>query len=154
MIRLEKILVALDLSEHSRVAMRYAAELARAFSAEVIACHVVEHVGMIAALPAGSEAYFPPNLVEVQSKRAREEAERLIRELSIARARVEIREGKAFVEIVRLARDEDVDLIVVGTHGWGAIAHVLLGSVAEKVVRKAPCPVLTVRAGEREYVTE
>ncbi|MEX0703140.1 MAG: universal stress protein [Planctomycetales bacterium] len=152
MIRLEKILVALDLSEHSQVAMRYAAEFARAFSAEVVVCHVVEQAGMLASLPPGGEAYFPPNLTELQAQRGRAEGERLLRELGVARGRVEIREGKAFVEIVRLAREEDADLIVVGTHGWGAIAHALLGSVAEKVVRKAPCPVLTVRAGEHDFV--
>ena len=57
-----------------------------------------------------------------------------------------------FVEIIKAARSEDADLIVIGTHGRGAVAHMLLGSVAEKVVRKAPCPVLTVREGEHDFV--
>jgi nucleotide-binding universal stress UspA family protein len=56
-----------------------------------------------------------------------------------------LRIGHAFVEIVRYATDNAVDLIVMGTHGRGPVRHLLLGSVAEKVVRKAPCPVLTVR---------
>jgi nucleotide-binding universal stress UspA family protein len=56
-----------------------------------------------------------------------------------------LRVGSPFVEVIRYARDHDVDLIVMGTHGRGAIAHMLLGSVAERVVRKAPCAVLTVR---------
>ena len=59
--------------------------------------------------------------------------------------KTELRTGSPFVEIVRYARDERIDLIVLGTHGRGPIAHMLLGSVAERVVRKAPCPVLTVR---------
>ena len=56
--------------------------------------------------------------------------------------------GSAAPEIVRFATDRDIDMIVVGTHGRGGLAHVLLGSVAEKVVRKAPCPVLTVRTSD------
>src|SRR5207302_3469836 len=60
--------------------------------------------------------------------------------------------GSPFVEIVRYAKEQNIDLIVLGTHGRGPIAHMLLGSVAEKVVRKAPCPVLTVRHPEHEFV--
>ena len=57
-----------------------------------------------------------------------------------------------FVEIIRYARENNIDLLVLGTHGRGAIAHMLMGSVAEKIVRKAPCPVLTVRHPEHEFV--
>ncbi len=56
------------------------------------------------------------------------------------------------MEIVRYAKEKDIDLIVMGTHGLGFVAHLLMGSVAEKVVRKAPCPVLTVRHPEHEFV--
>ncbi len=61
-------------------------------------------------------------------------------------------QGTPFVEIVRYAKDNNVDVIVMGTHGRGAIVHMLLGSVAEKVVRKAPCPVLVVRDQEHDFV--
>ena len=61
-------------------------------------------------------------------------------------------EGPAFVEIVRYGKEQNIDLMVLGTHGRGAIAHMLLGSVAEKVVRKAPCPVLVVRDEEHDFV--
>jgi nucleotide-binding universal stress UspA family protein len=54
--------------------------------------------------------------------------------------------------IVEYANEEGVDLIVLGTHGRGAVAHLLVGSVAERVVRTAPCPVLTVRHPEHEFV--
>ena len=60
--------------------------------------------------------------------------------------------GTAFVEIVRAAREKNVDLIIMATHGWGPFKHMLLGSTAEKVVRKARCPVLTVRSPEHEFV--
>jgi nucleotide-binding universal stress UspA family protein len=63
-----------------------------------------------------------------------------------------VREGPPVVEIVRYARDAEIGLIVIGTHGRGGLAHVFLGSVAENVVRKAPCPVLTVRHPQHEFV--
>ena len=63
----------------------------------------------------------------------------------------EITSGRPFLEIIRVAKERKSDLIVIGTHGWGALKQVLLGSVAEKVVRKAPCPVLTVRDPGHEF---
>ena len=61
------------------------------------------------------------------------------------------REGEPFVEIIRRARKDSVDLIVMGTHGRTGLDHVLFGSTAEKVVRKSPCPVLTVRLPGRRF---
>jgi nucleotide-binding universal stress UspA family protein len=152
MIHIQRILVATDFSEHARNALRYGAEFAKAFGAELLLCHVVEADTLIAQLPPGGEGYFPPNVTERQQHLARAECEKWLNEAGVERGRVVLRVGKAFVEIVQTARDENADLIVVGTHGRGAIAHMLLGSVAEKVVRKAPCPVLTVRSGEHEFV--
>ena len=57
-----------------------------------------------------------------------------------------------FVEIVTFAKDEETDLIVIGTHGRTGLKHMLIGSVAERVVRRAPCPVLTVRPDEHDFV--
>ena len=61
------------------------------------------------------------------------------------------RQGPPFLEIIRYAKENEIDLIVLGTHGRTGLAHVLLGSVAEKVVRKASCPVLTVRSDEHQF---
>lgn len=152
MIAIQKILVADDFSEHGDVALKYAAEFARAFDAEVLLCHVVEGETVLAHLPPGGEGYFPPNLTEVLTKQGRETGEQRLKDSGIAKGSVHLPVGKAFVEIVRLAKEQDVDLVMVGTHGRGAIGHMLLGSVAEKVVRKAPCPVLVVREGEHEFV--
>ncbi|MBI1784146.1 universal stress protein, partial [Candidatus Sumerlaeota bacterium] len=60
--------------------------------------------------------------------------------------------GNSFVEIIAVAKRENADLIIMGTHGLGAFKHLLLGSTAERVVRKAPCPVLTVRNPEHEFI--
>ena len=152
MITINRILVADDFSEHSDIAIKYATEFARVFEAEVLLCHVVEGATLLSEVPPTGERYFPPNLVEIQEKQSREQLQKRLQDSGIEKGSIHVIEGKAFLEIVRLAKKEDVDLIIVGTHGRGAIAHVLLGSVAEKIVRKAPCPVLTVREGEHEFV--
>jgi len=152
MIKFDKVLVASDFSEHSRVALAYGAEIAKTFDAEVLLLHVVVKPDILPQVPPGGEGYFPPNLSEQQSQNAQQESERWLADSQIKRGRILIPSGTPFVEIVRCARDENVDLIVIGTHGRGPIAHILLGSVAEKVVRHAPCPVLTVREGEHEFV--
>lgn len=152
MITLKKILVADDFSEHSDVALKYAAEFARVFEAEVLLCHVVEAATVLSEIPPSGEVYFPPNLVELEKEAAQKECEKRLQEAGIKKGSVHLPAGNPFVEIIQLARQEEVDLIILGTHGRGAIAHMLLGSVAERVVRKAPCPVLVVREGEHEFV--
>ena len=88
-----------------------------------------------------------------KSARKQLESQLTPQELEKYQAQLELINGTSeFVEIVRYAREKNIDLLVMGTHGRGPIAHMLLGSVAEKVVRKAPCPVLTVRHPEHEFV--
>lgn len=152
MIRIQRILAAVDFSAHSDVVLRYAVELARVCSAETIVCHVIAKADALSQLPPVGEGYFPPNYEDLQREAATKEANKAITAAGLTGARVEIVAGNPFLEIVQLAKRENVDLIIVGTHGRGAVAHMLLGSVAEKVVRKAPCPVLTVREGEHEFV--
>lgn len=152
MIQINKILVATDFSDHSAIALKYAEEFAKAFQAEVLLCNVVEEAGMLSQIPPGGEGYFPPNMDEIRQANAEKQCAEQLAETSIEKHRVVVPIGNPFVEVVQLAESENVDLIIVGTHGRGAIAHMLLGSVAEKIVRKAPCPVLTVREGEHEFV--
>lgn len=152
MIKIQKILVATDFSEHAAVALRYAEEFSKAFGSEVLLCHVVSDAGMLSHIPPGGESYFPPDIEEFHRESAEKQCAELLAASSIENHSTHILNGKPFAEVVRLARREDVDLVIVGTHGHGAIAHMLLGSVAERIVRKAPCPVLTVREGEHEFV--
>lgn len=153
MIDLKRILVATDFSPHSQVALHYAAAFSKAFSAEVTLCHVLENLDLISQLPPVSEGYFPPDLPEIREKHARVQCEQVLAAEGLSAARVLLVHGRPAAAIIQAAKDENADLILVGTHGRGAVAHLLLGSVAERIVRMSPCPVLTVRSGEHEFVT-
>ena len=149
MITLKKILVPTDFSKHSDQAMRYGAELAAKFGAELHLLHAIETM----PYTFGEGACFPPETAAEMEAAAIKQLEDLM--LDAAGDLTVIRKsthGYPFLEIIHYAKENDIDLIVLGTHGRGAIAHMLLGSVAEKVVRKASCPVLTVRDGEHDFV--
>lgn len=152
MIRLSRILVPTDFSDYSRAALEYGLALAEKFGAEIHLLHVLQD--LVGLVPEPGLAFPPPGdyAIELQAS-----AERALAALpgegagegvTITRA---TRHGPPFLEIIRYAREQEIELIVMGTHGRSGIAHMLLGSVAEKVVRKAPCPVLTVRAADLEF---
>lgn len=147
------ILVATDFSDASESALKYTKSLAKAFGATIHVLHVLED---LAAHAWTTEVYVAalPGVHEEMEKQARERLDATLtaEEREAFKAQLTLRTGSAFVEIVRHAREIRADLLVMGTHGRGAIAHMLLGSVAERVVRKAPCPVLTVRQPEHEFV--
>jgi len=153
MIRLAKILVPVDFSDYSRSAVQYGCELAKKFSAEVTFIHVVEDIYPLIADP-GMMLATPVDL----TRQFREGAEKGLQTfipaewlegLSVKR---EVLTGTPFLEIVRYAREQQFDLIVITTHGRSGLAHVLMGSVAEKIVRKSTCPVLTVRPEGHNFV--
>ncbi|MBI1312578.1 universal stress protein [bacterium] len=148
MITLKKIVVPTDFSDHSVKAVRYGAELASKFGAELHLVHAIEATPVMY----GEGAYFPPETqAELEAAAVKQLDSVDVGADGVAVVR-KVVPGHPFVEIIRYAREVDAGLIVIGTHGRGAIAHMLLGSVAEKVVRKAPCPVLTVRDKEHEFV--
>jgi nucleotide-binding universal stress UspA family protein len=153
MIELHRILVPTDFSKFSQIAIVYAAAFAEKFAAELYLLHVVQDLAVF--IPDMITVAPPPAPTVEQMTRAVHDAfDRIIKENQLSRFTVhrEVREGTPFYEIVRYAQEQDVDLIVMGTHGHTGLAHMLLGSVTEKVVRKAPCPVLTVRHPEHEFV--
>ena len=140
----KRICCGIDFSEHSRLAMEQAAELARMYDAELTLVHVHE------AAPPGSGGVLlsPPELfAKMRSDAARElEAWRRQAEFIAARlVRSILLSGDAAAEILRFARDEPTQLIVMGTHGRSGLKRLVLGSVAERVSRQADCPVLVVR---------
>jgi len=147
MIGLTRVLVPTDFSQASRTALRYGVALARPFKAQLHLLHVPE-------LPA-TDGVYPFGLFETMRRATRERlraqlTERERRELKPERA---MRLGEPADEIVDYASECDIDLIVMGTHGRHGVARMLVGSVAEKVVRRAPCSVLSVRYPEHEFLT-
>ena len=154
MILLKNILVATDFSEPSDAALAYGRELARTFKARLLVLNVTDNI-MARAYGGDGFVFSDPALQQDVEAAARKQANALLsdedREQLSAQTVILTSNTPAFT-IVDYAAANDVDLIVMGTHGRGAVAHLLMGSVAERVVRTAPCPVLTVRHPEHEFV--
>jgi nucleotide-binding universal stress UspA family protein len=155
MIALKKILVATDFSEPSEAALAYGRELARSFGAALTVVHVVENVLSRAYGIDGGAMMIDPELQRQIEAAAREHVERNIfeedRKVLKATGVVLVSNAPADA-IVDFARRSNIGLVVMGTHGRGGVAHLVMGSVAERVVRTAPCPVLTVRHPAHEFV--
>jgi len=156
MTTISKILYPTDFSEHSRVALPLAMDLAKHFNAELHCLHVVdiEHEFFLEGgyiVPLMTE--YPPNRGKLQEAAGAHLDQFVAMHMSDLQNSVKkaVVSGRAFAEIIRYARDNAIDLIVMGTHGHSALASMFLGSVAEKVVRKAPCAVLTVRHPEHRF---
>ncbi len=149
--QIKTILFPTDFSQGARAAMDHAVALAKDYGAKLILLYVIQDIGV-------SEWYIPSSLavtdlMEDLQKSAGQEMEKWTAEIAPVVPEVEraIVRGVPFVEIVRTAKEKNADLIVIGTHGRTGIDHMLFGSTAEKVVRKAPCPVLTVRIAGKEF---
>jgi len=152
MIQLARILLPTDFSEFSSEATNYACAFAEQFDAELHLLHVLEiHQSRTPDFAMGLA--LPSRIKE--SREAAEKALENVLHSKWVEGRKVVKataEGPPFLEIIRYAKQHDVDLIVMGTHGRSALVHALMGSVAEKVVRKAPCPVLTVRPEGHQFV--
>ena len=152
MVALKNILVATDFSEPSGVALAYGRDLARSYNAQLHVLHIVEDVMMRYSSEVG---FAVPQLQEELEDKARvdlnaqitDDDRRTLKLVPVVETAVNIADA-----VVNYAKANDIDLIVTGTHGRGAVKHFLMGSVAERVVRTAPCPVLTVRAHERDFI--
>jgi nucleotide-binding universal stress UspA family protein len=149
---LRRILVPTDFSERSRVALLYGVTLVEQFSGALHVLHVVEAV--IGAAPMPWEIGPRDELDRAIAETAWDDLNDLLPAEDRKRLKAEfaIEWGTPFVEIVRYARAHHIDVIAMGTHGRGGASHLILGSVAENVVRNAPCPVLTVRHPDHQFV--
>jgi nucleotide-binding universal stress UspA family protein len=145
MVVFKEIITPTDFSEYSLRALDYAIEIADKFSAHLTIIHIIEPMLQAADLTWTTIDYEDLNKAHKES--AQKQMDKIVNERIPKGIEVDasILFGKPFLEIVKTARDQNADLIVMATHGRGAISHLLMGSTAEKVVRKAPCPVLTVK---------
>lgn len=142
---IKNILVPMDFSECADAALNYATELARRFDAHLQLFHVV---ALPVLYPTGSELATAPlfEMTASAEAHARRSLDERAQRLGLPAGRVDVRTivGMPVTEILDAVQKEHIDLIVMGTHGRGMLDHLLLGSVAERVVRKSPVPVLTV----------
>lgn len=150
MIKIRKILYPVDLSEYSLHALPYATELAATYKAKLYLLYVVDNY--LIGMPGAGFAGQPDDLLERVKESGESNLKNLVAQIKDAPAESAVLIGTPHVEIVRFAREEDIDLIVLATHGRKGIAHALIGSVAEKVVQMSPCPVLTIKHPEHEFV--
>jgi nucleotide-binding universal stress UspA family protein len=150
--QIRSILLPTDFSESGNYALSYAASLARKFGAQIICVHVIEpmvptvgYSGMTAPLPIA-------DITEQLEDSAEHELPKIAGRKEFAGLEMEelIVYGEAASEIVRVAKDRNVDLIVVSSHGRTGLGRILFGSTAEAVVRHASCPVLVVKPSQEE----
>jgi universal stress protein A len=148
MVTIHRILAATDFSEYSKEAVKTAIYFGKSFGADLYLVHVFEPAYVS---PGGVLLSVLPEEVHTWVKELREEETRKLNAAAeearkeIPRVETLFKTGMPFVEIIKAAEEIPADLIILGTHGRTGLAHVLLGSVAERVVRKASCPVLTIR---------
>jgi nucleotide-binding universal stress UspA family protein len=157
--RLKKILVPVDFSDSAVAALRSAGSLAAQVGASLTALHVYEVPELIASSMVSAVGAAAEVLRQVEADYATSSRKRLEEFLAAhpitpattppAPIAVEVQRGTPWVQIVRLAEEGEFDLVVMGTRGHSELATFLLGSVASRVIRKAPCPVMTVRASTR-----
>ena len=144
----EKILVPVDFASHSAEAIRRAVDLAQHYSASLTLIYVYEPLDY--ALPEGYALYTPEQTGRLMNdfKERLLQTQRDVQAMGVSRVESHVLNGAAALEIADFAREHDYDLIVMGTHGRTGLSHLLMGSVAERVLRTAHCPVLTVKASE------
>src|SRR5690242_14679893 len=147
MVQFKNILVPTDFGESSRRAEDVAVGLANAYESSIVLCHVYE----VPALVYEGTMISPVDLLTPIREAAETEFEAAFAALKkrVTQAKGVLVQGTPWQEILKAVTDEGVDLVVMGTHGRRGVSHALLGSVAEKIVRMSPVPVLTVRKSTR-----
>jgi nucleotide-binding universal stress UspA family protein len=145
LVDIKKVLIATDGSEYTKQAVSQGLHLARVLEAEVTALYVIDQTSFV-SFPMDSSIVSVYSLLENEGKRAVDEVRKQGEEMGVKVGTVVV-EGSPTRKIIEVA--EDFDLIVMGTLGRSAISKLFMGSVAERVTRYAPCPVLVVRAKKR-----
>jgi nucleotide-binding universal stress UspA family protein len=155
MLAITNVLVATDFSDCSDAALRYARAVAGQFGARLHLLHNVEFRGAVDVAGIGVYSTLSPDLLTELENDARARMDALLSDSDrcLLHAQLVVSAGETTAQaIVDYALSANIDLIVMGTHGRHGLSHLLLGSVAGRVVREAPCPVLTVRSSQRDFV--
>jgi nucleotide-binding universal stress UspA family protein len=142
--KIKTILVPVDFSSCSREGLRYAIAFAKEFKAKIILLHAT-YLGYIYSSE-GTAIYDIPGLQKAARKNAERKMRDLVRSVNFGTVKyeTEFADGSPVIDVCAVAKDQDVDLIITSTHGFTGFTHVLMGSIAEQVVRRAPCSVLVV----------
>jgi universal stress protein A len=157
-LNLEQILVPTDFSENSKKALLYAVRIAQRNNSSLLLFHAFQAPEFVPEVQKDFSCNFSDGLSKLFEAARQRSEQRLVglsREVQRSNIKVKTlqRLGKSYVEIVKVAEDENVDLIVMATHGYTGLKHFLLGSTTERVVKIAPCPVLVVRQRERDFIS-
>ncbi len=150
MISLKKILCPIDHSDCSKEALKYAVSFAMKDEAKLYLLHIIDIRSFNDSLVAMSQQIPDEETLEQLRMKLLDCIPEDIRDDMDVEATVI--QGIPFAEIISTAKEKEIDMIVIGSHGRTGISHMMLGSVSEKVVRKAPCPVLTVRQPGHEFM--
>ena len=150
MINLKKILCPIDHSDCSKEALKYAVSFAMKDEAELYLLHVIDVRTFDESFDMTSKQLPDDKTIKQLKEKLLECVPEEIR--SDMRIEPIVVQGVPFSEIISISKEKEISVIVMGTHGRTGIAHIMLGSVSEKVVRKAPCPVLTVRQSKHKFV--
>lgn len=152
MIIVKNILLPTDFSPCAKHALQYALSLATLFKAKLHILYVVPKMNV--SISAGGVMYPVFKVYEDMEEKAKKKMHHLIPKRFLEQIEINniIVRGTPYVEIIKVAKKQNIDLITIATHGRTGISHALMGSTAERVVRKAPCPVLTIKHPEHEFV--
>ena len=140
-----KILVPVDFSEYTADIITHATQIALRFDSTIHLLHVIPNMDYFAPYESFMAA---ENVIAVQKgieDEVQRDLENLAKGISGTPVVKAVRMGVSFVQIVEYVRTQGIELVVMATHGRGGLEHIIIGSVAEKVVRRSPCPVLTIR---------
>jgi nucleotide-binding universal stress UspA family protein len=147
----KKIVCPVDFSEFTDEILNYAVNIAKKYNAELHLIHIIPNLNYFTPY----ESFLTPeNLIAIErniEKEVDKDFDKITKTLDMSVKKV-VKTGVTFVEIIDYIKTEGIDLVVMGTHGRSAIEHILIGSVAEKVVRKSPCPVLTIRPKGKAFL--
>jgi nucleotide-binding universal stress UspA family protein len=145
-----RILVPVDFSEFTNDILGYATEIAGKFGSVIHLIHVIPNMDYFTpyeSFMAAENMVTVQKGIETEVQRDLEEVAKKIVGIPVTKA---VRTGVSFIEIIDYVKSEHIDLVIMATHGRGGLEHIIIGSVAEKVLRKSPCPVLTIRPAKRQ----